>query len=237
MKNKLLLSFILIVSGMNLSCFSSNSPLIGGGNLDVFTESLRYEKMFGGLSSSSSEVKNVDSKVFSQSASNTTAQSPLNSFKRIINNQATEKISFKNTFGSNAAQANSSKVFKSVLSLAKKNKYFLAGGAVATVGVFAYNKYGVKEERKEKPQVNETQSENKLVYEKNSSNNLQQESLDHQVNVKQRSYLEQFYQYCPDNLGRTVGAVATIGVIGYGLYKLYNSEFFAESKKSTEKVQ
>ncbi len=50
------------------------------------------------------------------------------------------------------------------------------------------------------------------------------------------SYMKQFSNYCTKNPGTTISTAATIVALGYGAYKLYNSEISADSKKEITKA-
>jgi hypothetical protein len=108
----------------------------------------------------------------------------------------------------NTAAASTAAVTKSASSFVKMGKFAIPAAAVTGVAALAY-KYGFQQKFVEQPVVEE----------------------------KSLSKMAQLSKYCRNNPGTTIGAVASIAALGYGAYKLYNSDIFAESKKEVVEVQ
>jgi len=207
----------------------------------VQSEQALYKKLLDGLSTKSLPMKSLPEigNLFLQGSTKLSTEKVASLASNAAVNNVAEKVA---SSANKVAQANSLVFFKSALSLAKNNKYVLAGGGgvVATAaGVIAYNKYGVKEEPVNTKIEETKKTQDNVVGKKDKSVNEQQfnEKFEsHNGNTESSSGLAQLSQYCQTNPGKTVGGIAAIA-LGYGAYKLYHSDIFAESKKAKEKAQ
>lgn len=145
---------------------------------------------------------------------------------KIPSNSNTTFQSATKTFSTSAKPiaASSAPFVKSAL----KSKKIIPAMALAGAAGLAYNYFKIKDENEDKEKTSIEVINN--LFEDNLESSMKDNDQDKNLHKNDFSYMSQFSKFCTSNPGKVASAAVITGALVYGAYKLYESDFFAESK-------